>query len=421
MKRSAIVSILLIVVVIPIYLSKDSEEISLSASSFNGLTTSITQDSSVFLPVVHTPFLPDVTPFATGMAFPADVTDIVDPGDGRLFVAIKEGRILIVDDTGQIEPQLLLDIRDRVFSNSFEAGLLGLAAHPDFDTNGFIYVYFTRNIDGDLYSDVARFQVSGAGIADPQSEQNLLRLAEPAAIHQAGALQFGPKDGYLYIAAGDGGTAYDEAGFSQSLQSLHGKILRIDVDLGSPYAIPGDNPFAADPQARGEIWAYGLRNPWRFSFDSKNGDMYIGDVGDSKWEEINFIPSDSDGGQNFGWPCYEGTEVLKADKCDPSMQYTMPIFAYAHDQDIHHCSVTGGYVYRGTQLPELEGYYLFADLCAHTIWALTSNAQTGWRATRWTHFNQIWSSFGERSDGEIFLGAIGGDTVFQLTRANATP
>lgn len=408
MKRSAAALILWVIIAIPFYVSQSGKESVLSAGNVD--------NHLLYLPIVQTPFVLNVTPYATGIAVPADVTDIVDPGDGRLFVAIKEGRILIVDTNGQIEQQLLLDIRDRVYSSRFELGLLGLAVHPNFETNGYIYVHFTRIIDEELYSEVARFHVGESGKADPQSEQNLLRIHEPSNVHKAGALQFGPNDGYLYIAIGDGGTALDEAGFSQSLQSLHGKILRINVDQGSPYTIPDDNPFANDPNARGEIWVSGLRNPWRFSFDHSTGDMYIGDVGDRKWEEINFVPDGSGGGQNFGWPCLEAQDVLSAETCDFSKNYTMPIFAYAHDQDIHHCSVIGGFVYRGTQLPELEGNYLFADLCASTIWALTPLGQSQWLSTRWTHFTQEWTTFGERSDGELFLGDISSDAIYQITR-----
>ncbi len=423
MKRSLFVSILLITIIIPIYFSHGSKEYSIFAGSLEDLSANSAEEASIFLPFVltQTPFFPDVVPFATDIIGLTDVTGIVDPGDRRLFVANKEGRIRIVNADGSIEPELLLDISDRVYSSGYEVGLLGLAVHPDFDTNGFIYVYFSRLYDNELYSELNRYFVSNSGTADPQSEQNLLRIHEPNFVHQAGALEFGPKDGYLYIATGDGGTPFDESGFSQSLQSLHGKILRIDVDQGSPYAIPSDNPFANDPEALGEIWVNGLRNPWRFTFDSKTGDMYIGDVGDAKWEEIDFIPYGSGGGQNFGWPCFEGDTILKPEKCSSSIQYTMPIFTYAHNQDIYHCSVTGGYVYHGTQLPELDGAYLFADLCGHTIWALVSNDQSAWQATRWTHFNQFWTTFGERSDGELFLGEYMGDTVYQLTRGKGSP
>lgn len=370
----------------------------------------------VFFPMVKTPFKPGVTPFISGISSPFEVTDIVDPGDGRLFVVIKEGRILVADSSGNVEEQPLLDIRDNVYSSAFEVGLLGLAVHPDYEANGFIYIYYNQMIDGQLYSDISRFTISETGTADPQSELNLLRLEEPRNIHQAGELAFGPKDGYLYIATGDGGTPFDQAGNSQSLQSLHGKILRIDVDEWSPYSIPIDNPFANDPDALSEIWAYGLRNPWRFSFDRETGDMYIADVGDANWEEIDFIPSDSSGGQNFGWPCYEGEVFFVEDVCDPEMDYTMPIFTYAHEQDIHHCSVTGGYVYHGSLLPELKGKYIFADLCAGSIWTLTPIGQNEWLPQRWIGFLQNWSSIGERSDGELFLGSINYNAVFQLTR-----
>ncbi|MDX1415722.1 MAG: PQQ-dependent sugar dehydrogenase [Candidatus Promineifilaceae bacterium] len=411
MKRSVFVFLPLFIIVIPLSAYQNGGDGIVSAAG--------TENNLLYFPMIQTPFVPHAAPYAGGIPYPSDVTNIVDPGDGRLFVTTKDGRIYIVDAGGQIQPQMLLDIRDKVYSSRFELGLLGLAVHPDFETNGYIYLYYTHKIDETLYSEVARFTVANNGFADPQSEQSLLRILEPQNVHQAGALQFGPEDGYLYIATGDGGTLHDEEGLSQSLESLHGKILRIDVDSESPYAIPADNPFVSNPANRGEIWAYGLRNPWRFSIDRETGDMFIADVGEHKWEEINFIPVGSGGGQNFGWPCLEGDDIFVQEVCDFSKNYVQPIFTYTHNQDVQHCTVIGGYVYRGAQLPELWGSYLFADLCGQTLWALAPTADLSWQSTRWTHFSEKWSTFGERSDGELFMGDISSDKIFQIARTPA--
>lgn len=376
-------------------------------------------EARVFLPTISRAFAPGITPYVSKLPAPARVTAVVDPGDGRLFVALKHGRILIVSADGQLQPEPLLDIHDLVQAFPYEAGLLGLALHPDFADNGRLYIYYTSGTQTKIATNIVRYTVGPNGLADPDSAELLLHFDQPALIHQGGDMHFGPQDGYLYIAVGDGGTPRDSAGNAQSTATILGKILRIDVDGAAPYAIPADNPFAGQEGKRGEIWAFGLRNPWRFSFDQLSGDMFIGDVGDGTWEEVNHIRASSPGGQNFGWPCYEGNSPFTPDSCDLTEGFTWPIYAYLHQQADYHCSITGGYVYRGERMPELAGGYLFADFCAGTLWSLQESSADTWQATSWGRVGQGWSTFGERSDGEIMIGA--GETLYQLVPDGQPP
>lgn len=364
----------------------------------------------LFLPAVIGPFAPQLKPFVTDLAPPNIITDIVDPGDGRLFIATREGRIRISSPDGTVQPDLLLDIRDRVYDDGNEMGLVGLATHPDFTSNGFIYVHYTEMVEGVYYSVLARYLVGSNSQADPDTEQRILNFELPTARHHGGALQFGPLDGYLYIAVGDGGTGGDFAGNGQSTKTLLGKILRIDVNNGSPYAIPPDNPFTADEDSLDEIWALGLRNPWRISFDRETGDMYIGDVGEITWEEINFIPAGSSGGENFGWPCMEGPAIFRPDACDENATYSAPIFFYPHGPN--GCgAVTAGFVYHGTRVPELKGHFLLGDLCVGKLWSLELDGEQGWIARDWGITNKNITTFGEGHDGELFIGA---KNVYQI-------
>jgi glucose/arabinose dehydrogenase len=373
--------------------------------------------SQLYLPVVGGPFKPTITPFISNMDPAPVVTDIVDPGDKRLFIAVREGRIMISTPDGTLQPDLLLDIRDRVYTDGNEMGLLGLAVHPNFASNGQIYVHYTeRLIDAetlkeDYFSVIARYLVGANGIADPATEKRILRINLPTPRHHGGAVQFGPQDGYLYLSLGDGGTPEDIAGNAQSKDSLLGKILRIDVDGGDPYAIPADNPFVNEEGSSGEIWAMGFRNPWRFSFDRQNGDMFIGDVGEFTWEEIDHIPAGSGGGANFGWPCMEGPEVFNPEACDPDITYTPPIFFYLQDQC---AAVTAGYMYRGAQIPDLVGRFLLADLCKGTIWSLRQDDQGRWNSTNYGDYGPNFTTFGERSDGELFMGANRNKNIYQI-------
>ncbi len=330
---------------------------------------------------------------AGGFVKPVAVTGAED-GSGRLFVVEQSGKIVIVGgDT-------FLDISSRVVDTENEEGLLGLAFHPDFSTNGYFYVNYTYDVPGSTadMTRVSRFQVSAADpdLADAGSELILLEIDQPYDNHNGGDLHFGP-DGYLYIATGDGGGSGDPGDRARKLDNLLGKILRIDVDGGSPYVIPADNPFVGDGAARGEIWAYGLRNPWRFSFDRANGDLFIGDVGQGTREEIDAQPASSAGGENYGWRCMEGDQVFNQASCTGET-LTLPILVYDHSLG---CSVTGGFLYRGN-IGGLHGRYVFADYCSGRIW-FGAPGVGGWTADEWSVEGFGQSSFGESDGGELYV------------------
>lgn len=334
------------------------------------------------------------TQIASGLVRPVDLQA---DGSGRLYIVEKIGHIHVYQN-GALVDAPFLNIEDRVNDDSNEMGLLGLAFHPDFTQNGYFYVNYTGS-GGDTF--VSRFQASGDS-ADPNSELNLLRINQPFRNHNGGALAFGP-DGYLYIGTGDGGSAGDPQGNGQSLDTLLGKILRIDVDSAQPYAIPADNPFG------NEIWHYGLRNPWRISFDVQTGDLFMGDVGQNVWEEINFVPAGSRGGLNFGWNAYEGSHVYK--NVETSGELVFPAVEYSHAEG--GCSVTGGYVYRGS-MPEWNGIYLYGDYCTGYVWGLI-NVNGQWQARLMFEANIRITSFGQDESGEVYLLGDGGE-VLKLVR-----
>jgi glucose/arabinose dehydrogenase len=308
-------------------------------------------------------------------------------GSSRLFIIEKVGRIRIVQD-GSLIDFPFLNIIDRVGSGGNEQGLLGLAFHPDYAENGLFFVNYTDR-DGDTV--IARYQVTAdPNIADPNSEMVLLHVSQPFQNHNGGVLAFGP-DGYLYAGLGDGGAAGDPQGNAQNLDTFLGKILRLDVDTAEPYAIPAENPFG------NEIWAYGLRNPWRLSFDSQTGDLYIGDVGQNQWEEIDYLPAGSPGGMNFGWDYLEGTHPYEGSP-PQNAQLVPPVAEYDHGQG---CSVTGGYVYRGT-MPEWNGIYLYGDYCSGIVWGLIQS-NGGWQnQVLYSGVGRI-TSFGQDESGEVYL------------------
>ncbi|HEX6629462.1 MAG TPA: PQQ-dependent sugar dehydrogenase [Gemmatimonadaceae bacterium] len=294
-------------------------------------------------------------PVVTGLESPLFLT--APAGDARLFVVEQPGRIRVVED-GQLRPTPFLDITAKVASGG-ERGLLGLAFHPRYAENGWFYVDYTDR-RGD--TRVERYRVSAdRDVADPASATLVLAVDQPYANHNGGQVSFGP-DGYLYVALGDGGSGGDPQGNGQSLGTLLGKLLRLDVDGGAPYAVPRDNPFVGRAGARGEIWAYGLRNPWRFAFDAPAGRLYIADVGQGAREEIDVAPLAA-GGLNYGWNRTEGTRCYGAASCDRG-GLTPPVLDYGHDGGA--CSVTGGYVYRGDDpaLAPLVGSYFYSDYCA---------------------------------------------------------
>jgi glucose/arabinose dehydrogenase len=332
--------------------------------------------------------------------------DIQHAGDGRLFIVEQHGVVRILDETGLLnEP--FLDIHDRVLDSGNEQGLLGLAFHPDFAANGAFYVNYTRGT-GDTV--IARFGVSDdPNRADPDSESVLLEIDQPFANHNGGGMAFGP-DGYLYIGTGDGGSQGDPEGRAQNPDSLLGKILRLDVDAAEPYAIPPENPFAAGG-GRPEIWALGLRNPWRFAFDPATGDLFIGDVGQNQWEEIDVLSAGSPGGANFGWDLREG---LASYEGDSSPAFTDPVAAYSHDEG--GCSVTGGEVVRDPALPEWQGIYIYGDYCSGLIWGLFRESSGAWQTRLLFDSGFRITSFGSDIDGAVYLlDRLGG--VYRLIRA----
>jgi glucose/arabinose dehydrogenase len=334
---------------------------------------------------------------ASGLSGPVDIAHAGD-GSGRLFIVLQSGRIVIFDGA-QILSSPFLDITSLVLSGG-ERGLLGLAFHPNYVANGLFYVSYT---DTGGASVIARYSVSlDPKLADPTSGVILLTIPQPFSNHNGGQLHFGP-DGYLYIGIGDGGSGGDPQNNGQDLGTLLGKILRIDVDNGVPYDIPPDNPFVSDGSARDEIWSYGLRNPWRFSFDRLTGDMFIGDVGQSSWEEVNFQPSTSTGGENYGWRLMEGNSCFNpATNCNNGT-LTLPILVYSHSVG---CSVTGGYRYRGSKNPDLHGIYLYGDYCTGLIWGVQEDGLGGWNTSLLLDTNFLISTFGEDESGEIYFAHL---------------
>jgi glucose/arabinose dehydrogenase len=347
-----------------------------------------------------------------GLAAPTAIANAGD-GSGRLFVVQGDGSIAVIDD-GAVAPDLFLDITDRVGSAGSEQGLLGLAFAPDFMESRAFYVDYT-DLDGNTV--VSRF-TAGEDLttADPGSEEIILQQEQPAANHNGGQLAFGP-DGYLYIALGDGGNQGDPNGNGQNLSTWLGKILRIDVDPanvseGETYAVPEDNPFVGNGNAKPEIWAYGFRNPWRFSFDRETGDLYIGDVGQGEIEEIDFAPA-SEGGQNYGWNLMEGESCYADDACDPDEDdLTLPIAQYTHEEG--GCSVTGGYVYRGEAAGSLAGVYLFGDYCSGLIWGAGQDAGGEWQMSAPVESGLSISTFGEGEDGQLYLADLNSGTIYTV-------
>jgi len=337
------------------------------------------------------------------------------PGDtNRLFIVEKTGTIRVFAGDSLV-PRVFLDISSRV-SNGSEQGLLGLAFHPQFQTNRRFYVDYTDR-SGDTH--VVEFLAAATLDTASATEREILFVPQPAANHNGGQVAFGP-DGFLYIALGDGGGGGDTYHNGQNLGSLLAKLLRVNVDAGSPYSIPPDNPFASQPGAKGETWDYGLRNPWRFSFDRLNGDLYIGDVGQDTYEEVDYELHHS-GGKNYGWNIMEGLHCFppSTTSCNKS-GLTLPVAEYTHGDG---CSITGGYVYRGTEIPELNGTYFYGDYCTGIVrsfmiangqavnakdWSSSLRTQAGGRMAGL-------SSFGQDGRGEIYLVLLTGE-VYQIVR-----
>ncbi|MBI2867360.1 MAG: PQQ-dependent sugar dehydrogenase [Chloroflexi bacterium] len=334
------------------------------------------------------------------------------PGDtSRLFAVVRPGQIFAFpNDPAASSATIFLDIRSKVATGGQEEGLLGLAFDSDYPRNGYFYVYYS--VSPPRRSVLSRFSVrrDDPERAEPTSELVLMEIPQPFANHNGGGLLFGP-DGMLYLGLGDGGSARDPSGNGQNLSTLLGSLLRIDVRNASaqqPYAIPPDNPFVGRAGARAEIWAYGLRNPWRFSFDKATGQLWVADVGQDRYEEINVVRQ----GGNYGWNVMEGAHCFPETRsCDRS-GLALPVFEYDHSRG---CSITGGYVYRGKRLPTLQGAYIYSDYCSGRVWALRHD---GARVTEQRELvdspNQI-SSFGEDADGELYLLSFGDGRIYRLT------
>jgi glucose/arabinose dehydrogenase len=361
------------------------------------------QEQRIYLPIVlsnHT-FVawPAVAleEVAGGFDLPVHLAHAGD-GTGRLFVVEQRGTIRLIEN-GERLATPFLDIRDRVTFGG-ERGLLSIAFPPGFDGSGHFYVNYTATVDNQLMTRISRFQVgSSPNQADPESEQIVLAIDQFANNHNGGQIAFGA-DNYLYIGMGDGGGSGDPQNHGQRPETLLGAMLRIEVESGSPitYTIPMDNPFVADPVAAGEVWAYGLRNPWRFSFDRQSGDLYIADVGQGAWEEINVQPASSQGGENYGWNMMEGKHCYNAATCDRT-GLTLPIWEYGRSEGQ---SVTGGFVYRGSAQPALQGIYLYGDYLSGRLWGL-QQVHGEWQNQLFLETNKNISSFGEDESRELYL------------------
>ncbi len=329
-------------------------------------------------------------------------------GSGRLFIIERAGVVHVIED-GEVADTPYLDLTDRALSNASERGLLGIAFPSGFDDDGHFYVHYTSEPGNDFGINIAagdtivsRIHVND-GIPDRDSEELVLHVTQTLANHNGGQIAFGPVDGYLYIALGDGGGGGDPDGNGQDLGTLLGSILRIDVEAGvESYATPPDNPFVDDVNARDEIWAFGLRNPWRFSFDRETGDLYIADVGQNAYEEINFQPAASDGGENYGWNIMEATRCFPANvDCDPT-GLTLPVAEYPISGAAD-CAVTGGYVYRGDAFPALQGIYVYGDFCSGRIRGFEVDPSGDVEPRLLLDSGLQVSTFGEDESGEILL------------------
>ncbi len=353
-------------------------------------------------------------PAFSNLRFSQPVALLQAPGDpSQWYVVEQAGRVVVFDDDPAArEVRIFVDIRKRVDAGSGEAGLLGMAFHPDYRANGQVILSYTagrRNLIGrrNLKSVIARFSADGARrTLDPASERVILTVDQPFRNHNGGQVSFGP-DGFLYIGFGDGGAGGDPRGNGQNTDTLLGAMLRIDVDRGDPYAIPPDNPFAAGG-GRPEIYAWGLRNPWRWSFDAATGDLWAGDVGQGEIEEIDIIVK----GGNYGWNMREGTAPFRGG-ARPSAGLIAPVAEYSH---AFGCSVTGGYVYRGDRIPALAGTYVFGDYCSGRFWGLTPDGSGGRTMAPLFDGHINLSSFGEAHDGRLFAIDLEGG-LFQIVAA----
>jgi glucose/arabinose dehydrogenase len=369
-----------------------------------------------------TPTIPPPTPtqsFPPNVALEAAFTGFDNPlyltyasesaaWNARIFIVEKVGRIMMVE-TGGAQPLTFLDIQDRVGSSGSEQGLLSVAFPPDFEDSGAFYLNYTDRSGNTV---VARYRLSSQDPprGDPNSEKKMLQITQPAGNHNGGLLKFGP-DGQLYIGMGDGGRAGDPWGNAQNPEVLLGKLLRLDVAGADTYRIPSDNPFLEFSDVRSEIWALGLRNPWRFSFDRETGDLYIADVGQNTYEEVDFQPAGSRGGENYGWDVMEGNHCFEPQSgCDTS-GLVLPVAEYDHRFG---CSITGGYVYRGSSFPQLVGTYFYGDYCSGRLWGLRRDGSGEWQSAELLETGLSISSFGEDAAGEVYVLGFRDGTIYRL-------
>jgi glucose/arabinose dehydrogenase len=340
--------------------------------------------------------------------------DIVHCGDNRLFIVEQSGYIWIIDSLGNRLPQPFLDIDSRVQSSGNEQGLLGLAFSPNYALDGYFFVYYTKNNGGD--TRVARFTRDplNSNKALPASEFVIIEEDQPYSNHNGGTIKFSPVDGFLYIGLGDGGSAGDPQGYGQKTNTLLGKILRIDVsDPSVPYKVPVDNPFVGNAAYRPEIWSLGWRNPWRLSFDRQTGDMWVGDVGQNLREEIDFEKA-GEGGLNYGWRCYEGSAAYNTTGCLAVANYVMPVYEYLHT-NANGCSVTGGFIYRGSKYPDLEGWYLFSDYCSGRWWGTKQVSEGQFNTVVLANLTPYeYSSYGEGIDGTLYVATLSSGVIYRI-------
>ncbi|HEX5626223.1 MAG TPA: PQQ-dependent sugar dehydrogenase [Saprospiraceae bacterium] len=354
-----------------------------------------------------------VSRWVSGIAVPLGIEHC---GDQRLFIIEKGGKIRIIENNRLLDT-VFLDITSKVRSSGGEQGLLGLAFHPDYLNNGYFFVNYT-NRGNPTQTVIERYQrdPNHAYRADSTSGKALLTITQPFSNHNGGCIRFG-KDGYLYIGMGDGGSANDPQNNGQNKRTLLGKMLRLDINTSATqgYVIPPSNPFVGDTAYAPEIWASGLRNPWRYSFDKLNGDLWIGDVGQGQWEEIDYDSFGSPAGRNFGWRCYEGKADFNTSGCNAKASYTFPLHDYLSDENVNGCSVTGGYVYRGDRHPSLYGKYIYGDYCSGKIWMIQrapDNSYTNRLVYDFT--NSALVSFGEDLAGNLYFADVSSGSIYKI-------
>ncbi|HNJ96078.1 MAG TPA: PQQ-dependent sugar dehydrogenase, partial [Ferruginibacter sp.] len=368
--------------------------------------------ASIFAqPVPVLVYSPVVT---SGLSSPVDVVNAGD-GSNRLFVVQQGGQVRIVSG-GALLPGNFLDIPDSI-SGGGERGLLSIAFHPNYESNRYFFVYYT-NTAGDLRITRFQTQAGNPNAADESTGVVILTIPHPTySNHNGGKLNFGA-DGHLYFATGDGGSGGDPDNNSQNGNSLLGKMIRINVDnFTTPpyYTIPADNPYVTNPSVRDEIFAMGLRNPWRWSFDKQTNDMWIADVGQGAWEEVNFRTLATSGGINYGWRCYEGNAAYNTSGCLPQSSYIAPIFVYPHNSATGGFSITGGHVYRGSEYAAMVGYYICADYVSGNTWLIKSNGAGGWNTTQQNGLPGNISGFGEAENSDLYALSRNGSLYKVIT------